>query len=346
MTFNTERLIRMRASAETAQWWETTDNPAPDNGRVNFMQSFDGKLLRYATFPALLNNNSIHQNGTILLIHGRNQSIEHYFELIAHLNNIGLSVATLDWRGQGGSQRLIKNPALGHVRRFSDYTNDFQQFIDDIVSKNCPPPYYIVAHSAGALIALNVLQGTSHPIEKAVLVAPLLSLTSSNHKSHVLFSLVSAFRWLGFGKYSLTKIFNRRRKISLRHNPYTSDEIRYQKRLNMLDQYPHLSLGAPSFLWLYETLKTARKVSKKSFIKRLNTPILLIAAGNDQIVSASAAEHYAKRLHNSICLTIDEAKHDLIHEADLYRDQFLSALENFILSKTAEYAIKANERVI
>ncbi len=320
----------MDVSAEIAQLWETTDNPAPEYVRTEFMRSFDGKRIRYAIFGAQSGHKDVENRGTILLLHGRNQSIEHYFELITYLNKLGFCVATLDWRGQGGSERLLKDPSRGHVRRFSDYNRDLKQFMQDIVLKECPAPYSIVAHSAGALVALKALQDFDHQIERVVLVTPLIRLAGGVRANNNLFRLISVLRWIGCGSFSVTKLFHRRKQVNLKDNPYTSDKIRYERRLGMLADHEHLSLGAPSYLWLYEALKTSREVSHRDFINKLTTPILLVAAGNDRIVSADAIELYARELRNGICVTIDGAKHDLIHEADFYRDQFLAALEAFI----------------
>ena len=49
---------------------------------------------------------------------GRGEFIEKYFEVIADLRRRGFAVATMDWRGQGGSQRMLPNPRKGHVRYF------------------------------------------------------------------------------------------------------------------------------------------------------------------------------------------------------------------------------------
>ena len=47
---------------------------------------------------------------------------------------MGLWVAAMDWRGQGGSPRLLKNsPRRGHARRMRDYERDLDLFLEQIV---------------------------------------------------------------------------------------------------------------------------------------------------------------------------------------------------------------------
>ena len=38
--------------------------------------------------------------------------IEKYFEVVGELRRRGFAVAVLDWRGQGGSSRLLRNDAV------------------------------------------------------------------------------------------------------------------------------------------------------------------------------------------------------------------------------------------
>lgn len=103
---------------------ESEDNPVPGNHTVGYFTGDRGKQLRYAIFRA-----SRHiARGTVVLLHGRNECIEKYFETINDLTAMGFWVATFDTRGQGGSERLLKKPGAGHVRRFSDYQRDISLF--------------------------------------------------------------------------------------------------------------------------------------------------------------------------------------------------------------------------
>lgn len=63
-------------------------------------------------------------------------------------------MAKFDWRGQGGSGRLIGNPHLGYVDKFEDYWTDLKSFHGHILPPECPPPLYLVDHSMGGLAAI------------------------------------------------------------------------------------------------------------------------------------------------------------------------------------------------
>lgn len=91
----------------------TPGNPIPGTPLVGFFEGHRGVKLRYAVFRS----STAKTKGTIVLVHGRNEAIEKYFETIRDLTERGFWVATYDFRGQGGSERLLKDPRKGHVGR-------------------------------------------------------------------------------------------------------------------------------------------------------------------------------------------------------------------------------------
>jgi lysophospholipase len=79
---------------------ETAGNPVPATCR-GLVRSAGGKRLRYAIFKS----DTTRARGTVVLLQGRNECIEKYYETIEHFTRRGLWVATFDWRGQGLSDR-------------------------------------------------------------------------------------------------------------------------------------------------------------------------------------------------------------------------------------------------
>uniref|UniRef100_UPI0013D38986 alpha/beta hydrolase n=1 Tax=Citrobacter koseri TaxID=545 RepID=UPI0013D38986 len=70
------------------------------------------------------------RKGTLVIVQGRTEFIEKYFDVIDELRARGFGVLAFDWRGQGGSGRLTSDIRKGHVRRFSDYQIDFEAIMD------------------------------------------------------------------------------------------------------------------------------------------------------------------------------------------------------------------------
>ena len=88
----------------------------------------------------------------------------------------GFAVATLDWRGQGGSQRQLRNPRKGYVRRFADYDIDLATFMHEVVLPDCPPPVFALAHSMGATVLIRAAHQGHRWFDRMVLLAPLIGL--------------------------------------------------------------------------------------------------------------------------------------------------------------------------
>src|SRR5246500_974933 len=95
------------------------------------------------------------RKGTVCLFQGRTEFIEKYFEVVRDLRARGFAVATLDWRGQGLSQRALKDPRKGHVSSFADYAIDLETFMREVVLPDCPPPLFALAHSMGAAVLIK-----------------------------------------------------------------------------------------------------------------------------------------------------------------------------------------------
>ena len=76
------------------------------------------------------------------MFQGRAEFIEKYFETVRDLRARGFAVATIDWRGQGLSERALRDPRKGHVRNFSEYERDLEAFMQEVVLPDCPPPLF------------------------------------------------------------------------------------------------------------------------------------------------------------------------------------------------------------
>jgi lysophospholipase len=74
----------------------------------------------------------------------------------------------------------------------------------------------------------------------------------------------------------------------------------------------------------------ADRVQEPDFMSRLQVPTLFVAAGADKVVQTQVIEGYAMRLRAGSLVTIDGARHEILQEADFYREQFFAAFDAFI----------------
>jgi lysophospholipase len=309
-----------------AEFYHTPDNPAPANGIVDMITMRDGKRLRYARFAA----EGRPLKGTVMIITGRNECIEKYFETIRDLSARGFGVAIFDLRGQGGSDRLIRDPRRGYIVDFADYVADIEPFIEQVLLPDCRGPYYVLAHSTGGLIALMASPMLVNRIRRMVICAPLLTLRDMPISMKSVLRLSSLMCAFGMGSAYITKGTQPNMPVPFVSNKLTSDYQRYTRNTELYRRHPHLGMGGPTAAWLRAACLAMQEVSEPSFRARLTIPTLFVAAGSDEVVSTSAVEEYGRRLRAGSVITIDGAKHEILQEADIFRQQFLAAFDAFV----------------
>jgi lysophospholipase len=300
-------------------------NPVPDSAVVGMLRTPDGVLLRFARFAPPRD-----RRGTLCLFQGRAEFIEKYFEVVREARSRGLAVALIDWRGQGLSQRMLSQPRKGHVRRFSDYDVDLETFMKEVVLPDCPPPYFALGHSMGASILIRAAHRGRRWFDRMVLVAPMidLALLEMPRLSRI---TVRLLRFAGFGSAYVptggaTAIGSR----PFAGNPLTSDPVRYARTSAILEAEPALGLGSPTVAWTDEAFKAMREFADPSYPAKIRQPILIIASGQDQVVSTPAIEQFALRLRTGSHLIIPGARHEILMEQDRYREEFWAAFDAFV----------------
>lgn len=297
-------------------------NPIPDGAMSGFMRVRGGRQIRYACFS------TGGENGTVVLLQGRNECIEKYFETISDLADRGFSCATFDWRGQGGSERLLKDPRRGHVRSFNDYAADLDQFFREVVLPDCRPPYSILAHSTGALIALLSVPQLANRVRRMVLCAPLLE-TQLRLPDPIIGRWARILYLFGLGRMYFAGFGKRGQELPFQTNPLTSDARRFERNQTLLRTHPDLFLGGPTIAWCRAASIAVRRISDPEYMAAIRVPTLFLAAGADGVVSTPTIERYGRALRSARVLTIDGARHELLQERDLYREQVLAAFTAF-----------------
>lgn len=306
--------------------FETDANPIPSRIRGGLFHAPDGKALRYS----LLKAESRPCRGTVIVLQGRNEFIENYYETMSDLAGRGFTVATFDWRGQGGSHRLLRDRLRGYVRSFNDYADDLDHFLTGIVLPDCPPPFFILAHSAGALVALSSLEQLSSRITRMVLCAPLMGLGGQKISDDNVRRITAALRWIGLGRIYAAGGRTLSAARAFADNPLTSDPLRFMRNVEITRTYTDLALGGPTVRWVWSALETAWRINQPDFYKSPIAPVLIIAAGADRVVSTAVIERFVARTRNISLAVIDGARHEMLQEADFYREQVLAAFDAFI----------------
>lgn len=307
----------------------TPDNPVPGNHVAGFFDGKGGVKIRYALFRSDVAT----ANGTVVLLQGRSESIEKYYETIRDLTARGLWVATFDWRGQGGSARLLPDARRGHVARFSDYEADLASFLEQVVLPDTRLPFFIVAHSMGALVALSQAPELESRIDRMVLAAPFLALEGQVMSQRMISAIANAACFVQLGGRTFRKHSER---YPFEGNALTSDRRRFARNQAICETRPQLALGQPTARWLKEMLRAIARVSRQDHLTRIHIPTLVLCPTLDPIVPRATLNTIARKFRASRLIEIDGARHELFSEADRFRAQAMAAIEAFIASAPAD----------
>jgi lysophospholipase len=314
-------------AAEKAELAGITRNPVPNGAVCGYLTARDGLLLRYARWDTT----SERRLGTVCLFHGRTEFIEKYFETITDLRRRGFAVATMDWRGQGGSSRLLKNPLKGHAETFAHHDADVARFMKEIVLPDCPPPFFCLAHSMGGHLILRLTQSRISWWDRVVLSAPMIQLPGGDGRNALVSMAAEAAAVCGFGD---SFVPGARRHdpaaMSFEGNLLTSDRLRFERAKEAVQAAPHLGLGAPTFGWVAAACNSMSMINSDAFMNGVKVPILIVAAGNDQIVSTPATERFASRIKNCTRIVLAGSRHEILQERDELREQFWAAFDAYI----------------
>jgi lysophospholipase len=300
-------------------------NPVPEDVVTRTVTTPDGVELRFARWAPPPG-----RKGTVCLFQGRAEFIEKYFETIRDLRARGFAVATLDWRGQGLSQRSLRNSRKGYVRSFDEYAIDLDTFINEVVLPDCPPPHFALAHSMGATILLRAAHHGNRTFDRTVLLAPMIALPGLR-RTRSTRVVVRAMRLAGLGMSFVpggdSAVMMQRPFIG---NLLTSDPVRYARNVAVLEAKPELAIGWPTVAWADAAFRAMSEFASPGYALKVRQPMLIVAAGQDQIVSTPAIDEFSVRLRAGSHLIVPGARHELLMEQDRYRGQALAAFDAFV----------------
>ena len=101
----------------------------------------------------------------IHVIHGYAEHIDRYGNVVGELLPAGYAVFGTDHRGHGHS-----DGKRGHVKSFQEFIDDEMQFGRIIIRAKFPDiPYFVLGHSMGSLIAMNLVEQNPEGIKGLVL---------------------------------------------------------------------------------------------------------------------------------------------------------------------------------
>ncbi len=272
-----------------------------------------------------------HPRAVCLLLNGQTEFIEKYFEVIDELRGRGFCVVTFDWRGQGGSDRLLPDPRKAHIADFTAYDQD----LDTIIRAALQPislPRVAMAHSMGGNILLRRMHDVQGEFTAAILCAPMLGINPRGAPWWVVEKIArhlnrqapsTAYVWGMASRDQLTLPFGQQ--------IVTSDPARYARTQALLAANPDLRLNGPTWGWLEAAIRAIAQTRSAGYAEAIATASLIFGAGHDRICETPAIAAFAARMPHARFVEIPDAEHEILMERDVFRARFWSAFDDFMM---------------
>ena len=110
-------------------------------------------------------------------------------------------------------------------------------------------------------------------------------------------------------------------------NFVTHDERRYRFTEEWYAADPRLTLGGPTLGWGRQAIRSMTAALAPGYLERIELPLLLISAGQDQLIDSKTHEPVVARLKHGEHLTIAGARHEVMMETDDLRALFWEAFD-------------------
>jgi lysophospholipase len=278
---------------------------APPGGRAFWLATSDGLRLRAAVWDG-------GDRGTVVVFPGRTEFIEKYGRVVGRLQARGFSVAVIDWRGQGLSQRREIHPHLGHVEDFRHYQRDVEALLAHPLVAGLPGPRHMLAHSMGACIGLRTLLERSD-FAAAILSAPMWHLqmkTAVRELTSRVTQLAGAF---GLGHRLTPGTSDRPTPLAVGFelNALTSDPDQFAWCLAQISGHPELALAGPNMHW---TRAAIEEMSRLYIAPLPRLPVLTFLGSDEQVVSSKVVRAQMAKMPQGRLVELPGARHEIFME--------------------------------
>jgi lysophospholipase len=243
----------------------------------------------------------------VLLAHGFGEHSGRYDHVVAALVERGFGVLRFDFRGHGESAGK-----RGHVQRFERYVDDLDAASKLLRDRSESPRHLSLAHSYGGLITTLWLAERRPPVNAFACTSPAFGFAVALPAWRRGLANCMSHLWPSYSEP------NRIDRSILTHDPL-QQELHWEDRRNG---------NRASARFYTESLVAQRRAL--DLAPSLELPRLILAAGDDQLVSTPAIERFAAASRGPCELRVlDGAYHELFNELPEWRAPALEAVLAF-----------------
>lgn len=291
---------------------------------MEFKSPVDGLKIDFSVYEA--ENEKVR----MLFLTGRAEYYRKYEFLFTMLNDEGITVYAMDHRGQGHSGRMLKDPQVGHVEKFSHFVDDAEFFLTNYVlkDKDGHVPVLSLSHSMGG--AVSILLGLrKNYFNKMVFTSPMWGINTGliGNSLACLISRISCSIGkaddfvIGTGPDDLNSDFEK--------NRLTHSKEKFNAQKDYLKAHPEAVLGGPSNRWLHESLKMCKDLKRLDY-SSMKSEVLLLQAGDEKVVDNQAQNKISEKIKTARKIVVEGAFHELLNESEEIFEKVFSQMISFV----------------
>ncbi len=294
----------------------------PPGGAAHWVETSDGLRIRIGYWRAKAGR------GTVLMLPGRTEYIEKYGPTAVEMARIGLSTISVDWRGQGLTQRMLSDPMGGHILHFRDFQFDLAALTRAAETLGLPRPWHLLGHSMGGAIGLRALM-EGLDVASAAFSSPMWGIRLSGALRPVAWGLSWAARRMALDHLYApgTSAASYPNATGFEGNLLTSDPEQYAWMARQVELHPEIGLGGPSLRWLNEALRECRTLAARPAPR---VPCATVLGSDEMIVDAARVAARMTAWPDGELHLIEGGRHETMMETparrgrvfDLFRAHF------------------------
>lgn len=289
-------------------------------------ESYDGTQIFYHTYI------QEHAKGNIVISHGFSEFAEKYNEVVYTFLQAGYSVFLPEHRGHGRSQRSIRNPQKVYVKSFAQYVRDLHIFVHKIVKPD-QNEMILFAHSMGGAIGVLYLERYPKDFQKAVLSAPMIQMRIGGLPYPAAIAIARICRVCGFGKAYAAGQRGFSGKPHLERSSCLSQERHLYAHAKRL-RHPTYRTSGAVYSWVCAADTAAHVLQAQEQIRKIQIPVLVLAAGRDHMVDTDEICRFAGKLKYARLVWFLDAKHEIFNAKERARIQFYEEIFRFLRRKS------------
>jgi len=292
---------------------------APPGGEAWWLPTADGAEVRVGVWPAASDTPA---RGTVLIFPGRTEYIEKYGPAAGVYTAQGYAVLTLDWRGQGLTERAFPDRRLGHVLSFAEYQRDLTAALNLASWLDLPGPMFLVAHSMGGCIGLRALH-EGLDVRAVAFSAPMWGVQMEWWEPPLAWmsAIAAPLPGLGGKLTPRTTLDHALYVDAFEGNTLTTDREMWDFMRRQLDTHPDLTLGGPTLRWLRAALFETRALGR---LAPPDIPAITFLGTSERIVEPGPIRRLMREWPGGRLELAENAEHEILMERPEIRDRFFT----------------------